>query len=200
MNFDAWRHCLRGRLLSRLRRTDAALRAYRDALAADPASLRALAALGYLHAQRGQYDLAEPYLTRAAQLDPGHAELRFNLGFVQDKAGRHAAAIESFEAAVRLNPKLDRAWYGMGLAQAALGRHEEAARCFGRVTELQPMNGHAWYALGMAWHHSRAPDKVKEVAEHLARFDPRMARKLIQDAGRADLAHLVRHLTDWGRS
>jgi len=199
MNFDAWRHCLRGRLMTRLRLIDAAMNAYLDALAADPASLRALAALGYLHAQRRHYDLAEPYLERAAQLAPGRADLWFNLGYAQDKAGRHAAAIESFEAAVRLDPRLDRAWYGMGLAQAALGRHREAVRCFSETTALQPMNGHAWYALGMAWHHSREPDKVKEVAEHLVRFDPQMTRRLIQETGRADLAHLVAHLADWGR-
>jgi tetratricopeptide (TPR) repeat protein len=199
MNFDAWRHCLRGRLMSRLRRPEAAIRAYLDALAADPVNLRAVAALGYLYAQAKRYDLAEPYLVRAVELAPGRADLWFNLGYAQDAAGRHAAAIESFEAAVRLDPKLDRAWYGMGLAHAALGRHREAARCFGEASALQPMNGHAWYALGMAWHHSREPDKVKEVAEHMVRFDPQLTRKLIQETGRADLAPLVAHLAGWGR-
>lgn len=199
MNFDSWRHCLRGRLMTRLRQIDAAIRAYRDALAAEPANLRALAALGYLYAQQQRYDLAEPYLQRAVQCAPGRADLWFNLGFAQDKAGHHAAAIESFTTAVRLNPKLDRAWYGMGLAHAALGHHQEAARCFSETTGLQPMNGHAWYALGMAWHHCREPDKVKEVAEHMVRFDPQMTRKLIQHTGRADLAPLVAHLADWGR-
>ena len=109
-------------------------------MAADLASLRALAALGYLLAQRRHYDLA----------------------------------------------------------QAALGRHREAVRCLSETTGLQPMNGHAWYALGMAWHHSREPDKVKEVAEHLVRIDPQMTRRLIQETGRADLAHLVAHLAKWG--
>lgn len=199
MNFDAWRHCLRGRLLTRLRRVDAAILAYRDALAADPNDLRALAALGYLYAGQQRYDLAEPYLLRATELAPERAEFWFNLGYAQDKAGRHAAAIDAFSSAVRFNPRLDRAWYGMGLAHAALGRHREAARCFSEATALQPMNGHAWYALGMAWHHCREPDKVKEVIEHMVGFDPQMTRKLIRDTQRSDLAHLVAHLADWGR-
>jgi len=95
MNFDAWRHCLRGRLMMRLALTDAAMNAYLDALAADPASLRALAALGYLLTQRRHYDLAEPCLERAAQLAPGRADPWFSLGYAQSKAGRHAAAIAS---------------------------------------------------------------------------------------------------------
>jgi len=59
---------------------------------------------------------------------------------------------------------------------------------------LQPMNPHAWYQLGMAHHTLQHPDKVKEVALHLVRFDPRMTRRLILDAGRSDLAYLVKDL------
>ena len=50
------------------------------------------------------------------------------------------------------------------------------------------MNGHAWYALGMAYHHAHQPEKVKEVALHMVRFDPAMTRQLIKEAERADLA------------
>lgn len=199
MNFDAWRHCLRGRLMGALRRPEAAVVAYGEALAADPACLKAAAALGYLHAQRKRYDEAESSLRRALEIAPGRADLWFNLGYVLGEAGRKEAAIEAFDEAVRLDPRLDRAWYGMGLAQAALGRHAEAACCLREAARLQPMNGHAWYALGMALHHCRQPDEVKEVAEHMARTDPPMARRLIQDTGRADLAHLVAHLEGWGR-
>jgi hypothetical protein len=56
------------------------------------------------------------------------------------------------------------------------------------------MNPHAWYALGMAYHTLHNPDKVNQVVMHLLRFDPRMTRRLIHDAGRSDLAHLVKDL------
>jgi len=95
---------------------------------------------------------------------------------------------------VRLNKAIDRAWYGMGLAHAHLGRHEEAAAALHEAAALQPMNPHAWYALGMAYHALNRPAKVKEVVMHLVRFDPRMTRRLIQEAGRSDLAHLVKDL------
>jgi len=95
---------------------------------------------------------------------------------------------------VRLEPKFDRAWYGLGLAQAALGRHAEAAQALERTAQFQPMNPHAWYQLGMAWHRLHDPDKVKGVVEHLHRFDRHMARRLIRDTERADLAHMVADL------
>ena len=100
----------------------------------------------------------------------------------------------AFRNATRLNPKIDRAWYGLGLSLAALDQHEAAAAALHEAATLQPMNPHAWYQLGMAHHTLHQPDKVKEVALHLLRFDPRMTRRLIQDAQRSDLAHLVKDL------
>ena len=125
---------------------------------------------------------------------PGNAAAHFNLGYTYDKRGLHAKAIAAFREATRLNPKLDRAWYGMGLAHAQLGQHEDAARALHEAATLQPMNPHAWYQLGMAHHTLRNTEKVDEVVRHLLRFDPRMTRRLILDAGRSDLAHLVKDL------
>jgi cytochrome c-type biogenesis protein CcmH/NrfG len=80
------------------------------------------------------------------------------------------------------------------MCQAHLGRHTEAVAALEQAANLQPMNPHAWYALGMAHHAVHSPDKVKAVTLHLVRFDPRMARRLIHDAERADLNYLVKDL------
>jgi cytochrome c-type biogenesis protein CcmH/NrfG len=80
------------------------------------------------------------------------------------------------------------------MCQAHLGRHAEAVTALEQAANLQPMNPHAWYALGMAHHATNGPDKLKAVALHLVRFDPRMARRLIVDAERNDLAYLVKDL------
>ena len=57
--------------------------------------------------------------------------------------------------------------------------------------QLQPMNGSAWYYLGMAHHTLHRPEKVVSVIRHLHRFDPKLAHRLIVDAGRSDLSHLI---------
>lgn len=193
MNYDQWRHYLRGLFFEAVKRPERAIAAYGESLRHNPNFAQAARCLGYLHAARNDIQDAEDYFLLALRLKP-NADMWFNLGFVRDRHGRREAAIEAFREAVQLNPKLDRAWYGMGLAHAALGRHDEAAQALQRAAELQPMNGHAWYALGMAYHHCNQPDKVKEVALHMARFDPKLTRQLIRDAERGDLSHLIHDL------
>ena len=194
MNLELWRHYLAARVLEVLGRKEQAVVQYRAALAFNPHFARALNSIGFILASQSHFAAAAEHFERALAdaLPDGYAH--FNLGFVREKLGSHRAAIEAFREAVRLRPTLDRAWYGMGMAHAALGEHKEAAQALREAATLQPMNAHAWYALGMAYHHSREPDQVKQVVEHLFRFDPLMTRRLIHDAARSDLAHLVKDL------
>jgi tetratricopeptide (TPR) repeat protein len=122
---------------------------------------------------------------------PGDAGLHFNRGYVLEQGGCPAEAVAAFGEAVRLNPAFDLAWYGLGMAQARLGEHAEAAAAFARAAELQPMNGEAFYQWAMACHHAHQPDQVTEIAKRLAGFEPKRALKLIKDAERPDLRHLV---------
>ncbi len=192
MNFERWRHTLRATLLEALKRPDLAIPSWEQAYA--QGSQRAAGALGYLYAAAGRNEEAERWFRVALAGTPGNAALHFNLAFLLEKKGQREEGVAAFQEAVRLNPKLDRAWYGLGMTLAALGRHLEAAEALQEAASLQPMNPHAWYALGMARHHANQPDAVKEVVDHLFRFDPVMTRRLIQDAGRSDLAHLVADL------
>jgi seryl-tRNA synthetase len=62
------------------------------------------------------------------------------------------------------------------------------------AVKADPKDPHAWYALGMAHHTLGEGEALREVARHLLRFDPKMARRLIQDTGASDLAPLVADL------
>jgi tetratricopeptide (TPR) repeat protein len=194
MAMEHWRFYVQGWLLEWINRRDAAIAAYRAALRLKPDFHRATNRLAYLLASLGRYAEAEPHFKTVLLDDPGNAVAHFNLGFTYDQTGRFGDAIAAFSAATRLNPKIDRAWYGMGLAHARLGQHEEAAAALHEAATLQPMNPHAWYQLGMAYHTIHRPEKVQEVVMHLLRFDPKMTRRLILDAERTDLAHLVKDL------
>jgi tetratricopeptide (TPR) repeat protein len=193
MNFEQWRHYLRGLAFAAFNKPVRAIEEYRLTLKHNPDFVQAAVRMGCLHAARSEYDEAEDSFLLSLRLKPS-ADVYFNLGFIRAKAGRNEKAVEAFREAVRLNPTLDRAWYGMGLALGALGQHQEAALALEEAGRLQPMNGHAWYALGMAYHHACQPEKVKEVALHMVRFDPAMTRQLIKEAERADLAYLVKDL------
>ena len=190
-----WGSYLRGWLLENFGRREAALAAYRDALALAPSFTRARNRLAFTLAALERHGEAVPLFEAVLREDPDNAVAHFNLGFLLDKAGRHEEAVARFREAVRLRPKIDRAWYGLGHALAALGRHGEAAEALRNAADLQPMNPHAWYALGMAYYANGEPARLKEVAMHLVRFDPKMTRRLIQDSGSQEkLGHLVRGL------
>ena len=196
MNLDAWRHYLRARVQLLLRRPDTALAAYRDALAADRGFARAAHGLAFLLAGRKQYPEAERALRQTVQGSPGNAAAWFNLGYICDQQHKTAEAITAFSETVRLKPKFDRAWYGLGHCHVTSHNDDAAVPAFERVIQIDPMNWHAWIALGMCFHRQQQPDKVRDVAAHLNRYQRRLARQLIRDTGRTDLTYLVADLQD----
>jgi tetratricopeptide (TPR) repeat protein len=194
MNFDHWRHYARGWLLHFFGREEAAFNEFTAAYRVQPNDVQAARHLAFIAAKRNRHDVAEKWFLETVRLAPDDADSHFNLGFVREQMGKPADALQSFGEAVRLKPILDRAWYGMGMARARLGEHAEAAAAFTEAVALQPMNGDAFYQLGMAWHHANGPEQVKDVVERLVGFDPKRAKRLVQDAERADLMHLIPEL------
>lgn len=191
MNYDHIRFNLRALLFEWLRRPEQALAAYVECFRADPQDVRAARAAAWIHAQARRWPAAAQWFEKALALEAEHADTWFNLGYVLEQSGDLAAAERALARAVELNPRHDRAWYGMGMLRARRGEHAAAAEALRHAADLQPMNGAAWYALGMAYHHAHDPDQVRRVVEHCASHEPRTAKRLIADAERPDLTHLL---------
>ncbi|MCC7266854.1 MAG: tetratricopeptide repeat protein, partial [Caulobacteraceae bacterium] len=184
-------HYARGWLLQVFGREEQAFNEYAAAYRLKPDDVQAARHLASIAAHKQQYDVADKWFVETLRLAPDDADTRFNHGFVLGQAGRSREAIATFAEAVRLKPSLDRAWYGMGLAHARLGEHAAAAAAFAKSIELQPMNAEGFYQWGMACHHANQPDQVKTIVGRLAGFDPKHAIKLVKDAERPDLVHLI---------
>jgi tetratricopeptide (TPR) repeat protein len=191
MDFEHFRHYARGWLLHFFGREEKAFNEYAAAYRLKPDDVQAARHLAFIAARRKQFDVADKWFVEVLRLAPDDADTHFNHGFILEQAGRSREAVAAFAQAVRLKDALDRAWYGMGLAHARLGEHVEAAAAFARCAELQPMSGEGYYQWGMACHHANQPDEVKKVIRKLVDFDPKRALKLIKDAERADLKHLI---------
>lgn len=194
MNYDHWRHYARGWLFHFLGKPDTAYEAFVAAFRENPRDIQSARHLAAIAASRQRWDVAEAWLEKVVALAPEDADAWFNLGFVREHSGKVEAALAAFKVAVQLKPTQDRAWYGMGLANARLGRHDEAAAALQEAVKLQPLNGEAHYQLGMAFHHARRPEEVRAVVEKLVEFDPKRAKRLVQDAERADLMHIIPEL------
>jgi tetratricopeptide (TPR) repeat protein len=191
MNFERWRHYVRGWLFHFFGRSARASVEYQLAFAHDARDVQSARHIAFIAAQGQQYDVALRWFEIAVHIAPDDADTHFNLGYVLQQAGRPAEAIAAFAAATRLNPKLDRAWYGLGLAHAAAGAHAEAITALAEAARLQPLNGYAYYQLGMAYHHDGQPDETRRVLKRLLGFDPKLARQLVRDSGRDDLTLLL---------
>ncbi len=191
MNYEHWRHYARGWLLHVIGREEQAFNEYAAAYRLQPDDIQSARHLAFIAARRKQFDVADKWFVEVLRLAPDEADTHFNRGFILEQAGRSREAVAAFAETVRLKPSSDRAWYGMGLAHARVGEHAEAAVAFARCAELQPLNGEGFYQWGMACHHANQPDEVKKVVRKLAGFDPKRALRLIKDAERADLKHLI---------
>lgn len=191
MEFEHWRHYARGWLLHFFGQEEKAFDEYAAAYRAKPDDIQAARHLAFIAARKHRYDVADKWFIETLRLAPEDADTHFNHGFVLEQAGRSREAVAAFAEAVRLKPSLDRGWYGMGLAHARLGEHAEAATAFAKSVELQPMSGEGYYQWGMACYHANQPDQVKAIVERLVRFDPKRAQKLVKDAQRPDLMHLI---------
>lgn len=196
MNMDSWRHYLRAQMYQLIKRPEAAIGELRSALNHDPQFARATHRLAYLLAARKDFAHALALLEQTVSLRPHDAAAWYNLGFARDNNRNPSQAIEAFREAVRLSPRFDQAWFGLGRCHATLDQLDDAVTAFEEAARLKPMQGHAWYELGLVHHRRQDADQVRYIAEHLNRFDRRLARKLIHETRRTDLTHIVADLQD----
>ena len=165
------------------RRRDLALRWYRRMLAHDPGDVLALATLGFHHAQAGEHGAALGYFDRVLALAPDDAEAHFNRAFLCQRQGDHEAAIKSFRRAVALKPAHDRAHYGLALSLIASGQLADAVAPLRENTRLQPMSPYGWYQLARVQRDLGRPDEAQKILDHLASFEPAVARQLARETG-----------------
>lgn len=114
---------------------EAAIRGYRDYLAAHPESVEARSNLGAALAQAGHFDEAIAEYNRALDASPGNPALLLNLGLAYYKTGRPAEAAARFEQASSLAPQF-KEQITMLLASCynSLGKYKQA------IALLEPLD------------------------------------------------------------
>lgn len=134
------------------RRNDlvAAEAAYREVLAADPASADALHLLGLVAHATGHLDEAAQLIGQAIALNPGMAAFHSNLANVFLSLKQPTNAIPCLERALEIDPGFAVGHNNLGLAFSAQARFGEATACFRRATELDPGMAAAWGNLANA--------------------------------------------------
>ncbi len=135
------------------------------------------------HAQLGRKREALATFDRVVALKPDDAEAHFNRGFLLQELNDHDGAMAAFDRALAINPDHDRALYGKALSLISTRRVEEAVAPLKRNTKLQPMSPYGWYQLARVQHELGRRDETQRILDHLATFEPKVARQLERETG-----------------
>lgn len=117
---------------------DEALYYYVRALEFDDQNKDALEKIGEIHADKGNYKLAEVAYQMALKLDPKNAAALEGLGLIQLNTGQQAEAKQSLAAAVAIDPSLWRACNGLGLIADKNGGYSQAAQYYENALKTKP--------------------------------------------------------------
>ena len=164
-----------------LKRSEAAMRCYRELLALDPNDEVARSTLGNLLMEAGDAAGATDAFVRLVQFNPDNAEAWFNLGYIYEQRDMLSDAERCFRRTVELRPTIDRAWYGLGLVLIRCGRLREAIGPLKKNIELQPFSPYGYYQLAMTYHHLGDSGEAWRIQEKLKGFEPRYAATLKRD-------------------
>jgi tetratricopeptide (TPR) repeat protein len=128
-----------------------ALRAYREALAADPRHVNARNGMATLYAERRAFSQAIPIwreLTTGLTMTsgPSSAYLFSNLGYAYFLNGQYADAVTALEKACLLDPLSYSAWFHLGESLQKLGQAQRAQEMFRQAAALQSHDARADYS------------------------------------------------------
>lgn len=115
---------------------EAALHAYEQAIATDPARLDARINLGRLLHETGRPAKAERAYREAVQACGRDPLLLYNLGVLLEDLGRKQEAAQVYRAALRGDPKLADCHYNLALLCEDLGQPKEALRHLAQYRRL----------------------------------------------------------------
>lgn len=143
---------------------DLAIRAFRNAIEANPNSAYYHVNLGAALKQQGDLDGAIRSYRRALQLNPHLALAHNNLGHALYEQGKLDDAIAHYQTAIQENFEMTLAYLNLGVALLDQGKPEEAIDSFAKVIELDPDDRFADY------HLARARDRQGRTQEALTHY------------------------------
>jgi len=98
--------------------------------------------------QVGRYPEALTYLLKAADLEPGNAEVQYELGSLYRQLNQYKRAIFHLEESIKFRSDFVDAYNQLGITYYDQQQYEEALTIFTATTQLDPGNAHHYYNLG----------------------------------------------------
>lgn len=127
-----------GIALTRSRRFDEAVEAYRSAVELAPEYAEVYQNLGNVFTAMGRFDEAIEQYETVMELMPDYPVTHNNLGKVYALQGKSAEAIGEFNRALEIDPEYLPARYNLGSAMSAQDRFDDAAKEYEAILALNP--------------------------------------------------------------
>lgn len=109
---------------------------------------------------KGEFQEALNYVTRATELNQNLAPAWVNRAWANLSLFKFEEALQCAERALKLNPNLDMAWNNAGAALMMLGRYSDAVERFKQALSFNPNNPIAKMNLGVCLRKIEPPDFV----------------------------------------
>ena len=180
---DAWAHYWHGAMEEGLGRTEAAIAAYRKAIAIQPKLIEAQTQLAGALTRAGRLDEALQRLQTVVELDPVHQPRAwFNLGLIRVQTGDVGAARDAFERAATLDTDLVPAHIQLGTLYLKAELYAEAIPHFRNAIVADSTNPSAYGSLGMAHLQLGHTARARELFQKVLALDPdnESARALLE--------------------
>ncbi len=136
--------------LHALKKYDAAIAHYQQAIALEPNYAEAYSNCGIALAAQGKLSAAVDSYRQAIALKPDLASAYNGLGSVLKAQGKLQAAVDSYVQAIALNPQFAEAYNNAGNALQSLGRLEEAVTYYRQAVAIKPNYTDVYSNLGNA--------------------------------------------------
>lgn len=123
---------------------------------------------GWIHAQKGQYDLAKKEYSRALELDKHYTDAYFNRGLIYMKEKKYPEAISDFTEAIKSDPVMSDAFCNRGNAYLQTGKVENALDDYTRAISLDEKDPCLYYNRAFIY---RALGRFKDAGIDLKKAD-----------------------------
>ncbi|HOP06872.1 MAG TPA: tetratricopeptide repeat protein [candidate division Zixibacteria bacterium] len=151
---------------------DAAVVAYRAAIAEDPNYIDAYINLGAIFFQREDYDNALEMFRTATEKDASNAEAFANLGRVENKLKKYGEAETALKAALAINPEDGPVYMDLGKVYYSQKKYTELIDAVTKYHEKSQGDKMSWYLLGKAYENTGNTNQAIEAYRQSTVADP----------------------------
>ncbi len=132
-------------------------------------------ALGYLHLQLGNNEIAIDQYKHAIALNPEYAAAYWSMGCAYYWLKRHPEAIAAYKQAIAIEPNYARAYLWMGRAYYGLKRYPEAIEAYKKAIARDTNNAAAYWSMGCAYGQLKQYPEAIEAYKKAIAIDPNNA-------------------------